>query len=567
MPNKQTNNKRGRKPANTKPNYRKRRNCDDEREMDYGGKSEGSRDRSNDVAWYAKNAELFKSAGSVGFANVAGTELPWLQAQAVPGVMTFGWTPSLGGGDETAVNQAANSIYSFVVHANSRNQSYDAPDLMMMILAGAQLFSTIAHGLRVYGIMRRFDGMNQYTPKALVSAMGFDYDDLKLNLSNMWFDINHLIAQTNQIWIPNDIPLVERWYWMNSNVYVDGNSAKAQYYMYVPDVIYQLNETASEEGTSLQRAVRPTEPTKPASFVEGALWKWDEYLKLVQTMIDALVGSQDRGVIMGDILKAYGLDHIYALSPVTSEYTTTPVYNQEVLSQFENLICFPYAPGAITQSQVTRRIHQSANSELNVAVSALSDTPSSWNVLLKSLIPSTGVLNFHFAGQPTPEQIMVATRMMILGLAVDDATNEGVGDIYPQFTGSEYCTSIKTWVYWYDPAVATPIMKTHSRYGDSYVAAQSTINNIHYYIAGARTSSDGTNYYLSDWTAFDWAPAVYFNSVVDDKSSGSILANNMKRSTPGNVLVEYDNYAIINVGDLRKLHTAALLSEFGVPKI
>lgn len=573
-----------RKQTNTKPNTRgkkvkreqprkdsrdKRVNYDNTRESKFEKDTQECRDKSNDVSWYAKNADMFKAAGSIGFVNVAGKKLPWNHQNAVPGVMTFGWTPSLGGGDESAVNQAANSIYSFVVHANSRNQSYDAPDLMMMILAGANLFSTISHGLRAYGAMRRFEGMNEYTPRALVYAMGFDYKDLQDNLANMWFDINHLIAQTNQIWIPNDIPLVERWYWMNNNIYMDGMSLKAQYYMYVPDVIYQLSETGSEEGTSLVRAPRPNTTGQSASFIEGNLWKWADYLALVQQMIDALVGSQDRGIIMGDILKAYGLDHIYALSPVTSEYVTTPVYNQEVLTQFENLVCFPFTPGPITQSQVTRMIHQAANPDLSITLASLTDTASSWNNVLKALIPTTGVLNFHFMGQPTPEQIMVATRMTILGLAVDDVDTNGVGDIYPMYTGSEYCTNIKTWTYDYSEGTPIPILRTRSRYdgGTGFVAATSTIQNIKYFVAGNRMSTDGTPYFVADWIAFDWAPAVYFNTVVADKSSAVVLANNMKNSMPNDVYMEYDNYSIITINELRKLHVAALLSEFGVPKI
>lgn len=531
-------------------------------------------DKSNDVSWYAKNPEVFRAAGSIGFVNVSGKQMPWLNAQAVPGIMTFGWTPSLGGGDQTAVNQAANSIYSFVVHANSRNQSYDAPDLMMMILAGANLFSTIAHGLRAYGTMRRFDGLNEYTPASLVQAMGFNYNSLKANLANMWFDLNHLIAQTSQIWIPNDIPLIERWWWMNTNIYMDGSSVKAQYYMYVPEIIYQLSETGSEEGTSLVLAERPntTTPGEKASFISGNLWNWSDYVKLVQQLLDALIGAQDRGIILGDVLKAYGTDHIYALTPITSDYVTEPTYNQEVLSQFENLIAFPFVPGNIVQSQVNRSIYQKANPDLSIAISSLSGTAqNTWETALKATLPTNGVLNFHFMGQPTPEQIMVATRMMVLGTAIDDVDPDGgLDSIYPMYTGSEYCTSITIWYKQYGAGLPNnaPAQKLSTRFGTGWHNYFQTVDSVKYAVGAVYFSEPLSNSYATLWTAFDWAPAIYTPSIaVPDEITAAAVAANMKASTPYGVILDYDNYSVVTVNELRKLHVAALLSEFGVPKI
>lgn len=545
-------------------NTRKSKFIKDVEEMEDKKKRWG--DKSNDVSWYQKNPEIFRAAGQIGFVNVTGKELPWAH-EAVPGIMTFPWVPSLGGSDQTAVNQAANSIYSFVVHANSRNQSYDATDLMMMILAGAQLFSLISHGMRVYGTMRRFDGMNEYTPEALVAAMGFNYSDLQSNLANMWFDLNHMIAQTAQIWIPNDIPLIERWYWMNNNIYMDAESTKGQFYMYIPDMFYTLSETATDTGTSLIPMMRPSNPSLRASFADPNVktyWTWAEYLTFVQTAIDNLVKSQDRGIIMGDILKAYGQDHIYGLAPITSDYVTMPVYNREVLTQFENLTTFNYVPGNIVQNQVDLQVRQLPNEEATVQYSQLDGkTAANYKTFLQMLVPSNGVLNFHNVGQPTAEEIMVATRMQILGLAIDDASDSaGLSGIYPKYTGSEYCTHVNVYVYRYDILGTRKLSLTNL--GTAFSVNKGKDSQDYQIFCLADGSL--TSHTLGVWAAFDWAPAIYLHQCGDSTAPADIKTY-LEKGQSANVIMEYDNYSIITPNELRKLHVAALLSLFGVPKI
>lgn len=125
-------------------------------------RSEGS----NDVSWYAHNPELLKSSASIPFTDVTGMPFNFNSEQSVPGIMRIRWTPNFGTVDGP-MNQAANLIYSNTVHANSRNKSYDAPDEMLLILAGAQVFSALSMGLRAYGTMRRYNQLDRYTPEAV----------------------------------------------------------------------------------------------------------------------------------------------------------------------------------------------------------------------------------------------------------------------------------------------------------------------------------------------------------------------------------------------------------------
>lgn len=106
---------------------------------------------SNDVKWYAKNPQMLAAAASLPYSNYSGMIMPsLLKGSTFPGVLAFYYDISLGGDDESAVNQAKESMYSFVVHANSRNQSYDSTDLMILTLAGNEVMRAL---LTLYGCM------------------------------------------------------------------------------------------------------------------------------------------------------------------------------------------------------------------------------------------------------------------------------------------------------------------------------------------------------------------------------------------------------------------------------
>lgn len=160
----------------------------------------------NDLSWYAKNPEMLEASSHVTFGTIIGSGFQFdNRVSYIPGVMAISWMPTIGGVLEAgmgALQQAANSTYSYLVHANSRNYSYEPADLMMMILGGANVFSLLSAMIRAFGTIQFYDEPNMYKPDGILKAMGFNADNLRLNLSTMWWDINELINRTKQIWIP-----------------------------------------------------------------------------------------------------------------------------------------------------------------------------------------------------------------------------------------------------------------------------------------------------------------------------------------------------------------------------
>lgn len=494
----------------------------------------------NDIRWYASNPELLKSAASLPFSTTAGMPLPFTNDTTVPGVLTVRYIPSLGmnsrinsgslatNANQSAVNQAAKNIYSFVVHANSRNQSYDAPDLMLNIMAGAQVFAYIALGIRAYGTMRKFHQQNNYTPQALINAMGFDYDDLSANLANMWFDLNELIARASQIWIPNDLPFIERWFWLNTNIYRDGDSVKSQYYMFIPKQIYMLSETGSTTGTSLI----------PVSWDVDGGRTWEGYMTLANNMLNALLDSQDRGIMYGDILKAYGPEKLYRIQEITSDYMVEPVYDQEVLTQIENSNSFSRLAGAITQSD-TGVIYQ------NFSTTGTTGDPVTPTIGMSNYPIQPQILNFHTPEAPTPEMIMISTRLKSCGGFVTMSSGV-VSAVAPVATGTEYVFDYEIWFY------------NAGQLTNEHITSDYWFN--------PTTGSGSHIRAMAHWAAFDWAPWLYSISGTT-LSSYTAVGSYGKGVAPAYAVGDFDQYTTIDFDELIKMHATAQYSEFGVPSI
>lgn len=505
----------------SKDSKSKRVNFDNERESKFQADVDKAvKNIENSFSWYNRNPELIKSASSIGFSVTTGTATTISgMSYTVPGVMAISYHSALG--DPQAINQIKDSLYSYTVHANSRNTSYTAEDQFMFVFAGKEVFNAIAHLIRAYGVMRDYDGANFYRPNVLLRAMGFEAEDLRANFNHMLFDINNLIAQSHQIWIPNTMPILERQFWMNSHVYMDADNVKGQMYLYVPDAFYKLSETDEDTGTSLVYTAGPS------WALNGTGMKWSTAVAFVQELIDALINSEDRGVIFGDILKAFGPEKIYTINEIDLNYTVKPVYDREVLSQMSNAMAIQ---GGNTMNivQANQIIGYDLNSN-SAAVTATAVAPG-------RCCPIQFPINLHVAGQPSIEEITIATRMMVSGGT--SYTSSGSNYIRVDTTGSEIATSYQFYT-----------VDLTSTAGYSRVVAYTYVN------PGDLPAT------LALWTAFDWAPTLLYYPVAT--TSLTIPGSTNIQATQ--LFQDMDNYCVITNAELKNMHRACLMSLWGVP--
>lgn len=353
-------------------------------------KEDQGKDTSNDISWYTHNPELAKNAANIYFSQQLGLPLRFGDngfdgtiddaANMIPGVMSINWIQSWG---DPAVTYAARNIYSYIVHANSRNYKYDAPDVMMYLIAMDNIYMWIASMMRVYGVLNVYSGNNRYLPDTLVRSMSFDPEDLRQHLPQFRTLINLAISKVSIFWVPNKFDLLKRHWWLCSNVYTDSDSKQSQMYVFNPTHVYKWTGTEFETGSGL----------KPVSLRDKYL-TYTDVNNITNQLIDAILNDSDIGMMGGDILKAFGSDNLFGITPMPEDYTVVPSYNEEVLMQIHNCTWDEYMAPDIKQKTDGTIDHlfikETNNSRRVVCMAPILD--------FKSKVPS-------------PEDIIVATRL------------------------------------------------------------------------------------------------------------------------------------------------------------
>lgn len=558
----------------------------------------------NDPRWYLRSPEILKAAGSIPFATGNGFEPPE-NMPYVPGIMAITWAPDFG--DVSAINQIKNAIFSYTIHKNGRNPGYDANDQFCMIIAGASVFAFLSWVTRAYGVMKNFSALDKYTPKALITAMGLDYQDLVDNLSNLWFDINQMIAQSKQIWIPNDLPFVERWYWLSANIYRDGTAAESQYYMFNPYYFLEYGDVIDENGSAViplmtraDEAMNIIPSTVSANgdiqsvFVPGSrnldsiipdadgnqvnplapnrtkynLYKWKEVKQYFYGMMARLLNAGARGQVYADIYNAYGPERIYSMPEITANYQVAPVYDQEVLTQIENCTPSTFYMTALYSNMAANTLGKAYTHATDGMLPIVSGNV----VTAQAASYKNGVLNFHQKEQPTPEQIAVATRLKTGDTATHASSEKNIffAMKYLASTDPDYIaggenrridfptpprntvvpTSVGTercvsvLIYTYHTPTSSP---ANTPTANQYTNAETLqVNQVEGPYATMSSVSVPT---VSVVSTFDWAPWIYIGVPSAFKS----------------LIGDYDNYVYLDDESLRKLHLACVMSEMGVP--
>ena len=468
---------------------------------------------------------MLKDAASITTSNVSGYPLNIDdygtttfdgRSTIVPGIFTLVTHPSVGNygvisgsglapNPTAAVNLAAKNVYSFVRHANSGASNYDAPDLMCAILAADQVFSAIASGIRAYGIAMNYDQKNRYTPIGLLTAMGFDPDSVINNLAQFRYYINNLIARASVIWVPDDMSIVARHFWLYSNIYKDSEDAKAQYYMFVPGSFWKFEPTAASTGSSLS----------VVKWGNDTLHTIKDWYNMVTSMLDPIISDEDLGIMFGDMLKAYQ-SHIFRLDQIPDNYTIMPTHNKEVMYQIHNSNATGMQPTSVVQ-----------NSK-GVLFNTLAHIDREYTQAPQY------IMNF-WEESPTPETVMVASRLKARfagGTFDDTGINTGLQ------CGTEFVEKYNVFYYY----------KGSSNLGNVSLTSFSS------------TTTMGPEI-VSLVSKFDWAPAIFiFEYTVGDTPAKD------KFNVVG-LLMDLDNYTVVSHEVLNKMDTTALFSEFGVPKV
>lgn len=514
-----------------KPNYKgkPRRNFKDKR-TDRDDSVMDKKVSCNDPSWYIREGQLAKDVASFSFNTALGNAVELYvdspdtqnvsgKRVAVPGIMRLHTIPCLGysGDGNSAINLAAKNLYSWVRHANSGHSNYDSPDLMLYIAAMDNLYAFIWHLQRAYGTARVYSQKNRYIGDALLRAMGFVPNEVRQNLANFRAYINMLIVKASAFCTPTTMSIFKRHTWMYSGVFKDEDVEKSQMYLYVPDYLYKYNENAGAGKLDPIPVI-----ARSVLDAQGRIEPVNNFLNtwytIGDTMINALVASEDINIMSGDIRKAFG-DNIWQIGLVNEDFVTVPIYSEEILDQIHNTIFVGRRPlednaGALQSGIGSMTIYQDVLDPLE-PIKCKPIFASSYEACVTHFLDMA-------ENEPTPERVLVATRNMVHGI---NKIENNADVTYLDSFGSDICL-----------------------YGDMYSFSSGGSEQVDFVYGDYAQYID-----IEKFTKFNKAPLIY---KFDYTGSAWAIEE---------IVGELGDFIVVDYKDINKMHESALLSMLGVP--
>lgn len=502
----------------------------------------------NDWTWYAASERLLKDAASFPFARPLGTintldfyakdytTQRFYAKDSLPGIFAINYISTIGisANDASNVNVASRQIYSYIRHANSGHANYEAPDLMMYLVAMGEIYGWVATLDRVYGTCRYYSQMNRFTGKALVEAMGFDFDRIISELADFRQLINVTKKRISALCVPKTMSYFARRYYLNSYIFKDSPSDRAQLYLFRQTDLYQLKATALSTGTSLFR------------FNLDDQLDLGSVKSLTDELLEPLLSDEDFNIMSGDILKAFGKEGCWSLAETPDTFVVIPEYNEEILDQIHNATqmsldirtTVPSSSEAYSPYGYRGIVHQQDGSIRNYEFT-------------KS--PSTGNFGGHMdimldldEGHTEPKNVMVSTRLsnisthQVWDAGIDEQTGFAA-------TGTEIVTGYAIYAY-----VAGSGLNRFN-FNGLQINNNELENNPEEYTGELYRQL----YIVTLLSAFHKHPGIPVSEYDGDNTDMTYLGE----------LKEIEDYTIIKPKDLQDLHEIATLSLFSIPSL
>lgn len=479
----------------------------------------------NDASWYGASPKLLGDAGKISFNNPSGLPLNLspiggvpgddsllgnkMSNVTLPGIMTLSLCtgPGVSADNSSAVNVAARNLYSFIRHANSGHANYDAPDLMMYLLAVDNAYMWYSHMVRLYGTMMNYVTGNRYYPKAIVQSEGFNFDSIASDIPRLRFLINRYVKQIGSLCVPAELSLFKRHTWLYANYFADSSAVKSHLYMYIPAGFHLYEE---KQGAGFLKWVPYN------SLGSNNVWKTlDDIEKICNIFTEKLMTSEDIGIMSGDILKAYGQDRLLTLSMIPEDFSLLPSWSPEVLSQFHNATIVPHVSYDTTMD-ITQDIESGA----------LLWKPHTATTTMKEDLDTEAALSVRQLldlpmDDPSPDDVMVATRLKVM--RAESGTTLLCG------TEIVNVCSITT-------LNGSTMQQKPVRIGDYNMSTMAMLSMFKDHPTVVQYSYKGT-------------------------------PTEVQEITDLSIFTELANYTVITDNELKKLHEVAILSEFNVPQM
>lgn len=433
----------------------------------------------NDWRYYAISEQLAKAVGNIPFNLLPGRPLS-INAQgtvegktwsdgtmtSLPSVMQVSYIPSIGYSDtgEAAINIAAKRLYTFVRHANSGAKVYEAPDLMMYIIAMENCYRLWWEARRAYQVCTTYEADNRNLPLVLGGALNLDVSGSAGSLAQANFELNDLRNKINSFWVPNIFNSFKRASVITNGVFMDSDSMRGQFYVYTMAYYYKFSGRTSETGSQL------------VATGTGSAYSLLDKISLVRDAINALIVDDDINTMSGDMMKAFKDSDRFSLPEVPSIDKLQIAFDEDILAQIENSCSI-----SIVTTPVSLNITQS---NANIVFKPIARVSTTLGIFEQLMWGSNKLFNSH-VNNPDFKQVLEWTR--------DICCTSASGK--PVF-GAEIITEYNIW------------------YNE---AGSITGTNIDSYLAENTTDSGIKGCLLSN---FDWHPIIYYARVTGNSYEG-----------------------------------------------
>lgn len=472
---------------------------------------------SNPLEYYTKFSRFAADAANLPFAMPLGVPISvnysgYGATFSVPGIMRLAFTPTIGySADFTSpINRSSTRFYTYLRANQKASANYDHQDITMMELALDSAYMFHAMCSRIYETANNVTPVNEYYVRSLLAAQCVSLADVSANMSDFRAWINTFAYNLGQFSMPKGITLFDRHRWMCENYYVDGETSKAQTYIFVPCGFWLYDNTVA---TGSQLTWKPF--CNLATSGAKLQYTVAELMQFGNDLLNAIAGDEDFQYIAGDIYNFYGGD-VYALPYIQENDIIVPKYDKTVLSQIENAtIVGAWASNpSITQ-----------NPSVNQGAVIFTPAPTSAFGIDKT------PMNFHW-DSPDPGEVIEASRLTV-------AMTSDTSGIKIESCGTEVVNWLD--VFAINPATGAP------RY-NSILSQTKTLT-----AAAVPTDYAAVFTDVLHLAQFDWAPCMV---VLLEYTSGTM--------TYVGQTWDVDNYQWIDNDYIKWIHEACLWSLFEV---
>jgi hypothetical protein len=318
---------------------------------------------------------------------------------------SIGWAPN-GNPSSAGINIAARKMYTRLSSMNAKTTNYLANDVATLLLALQSVIELVEYIRRAFGVVFLYNKRNWLYPAKVVEAMGIDPTDFNANLAAYRLEFNTVINMINQIAFPSDIPAFKKAHAMYSHIYVDSESPMAASYIFLPESIWQVDETSYDQGTVLR--------TTSVVPVDNSTQKMSVYIALLRNTIQKILDSATFNYIYADILRLVDAGNLLTLPFLDEGYFVAPEYDPMILLQINNAICLGHGSGGVFDPD--ENVTPQNDVYPSVDTGCLIYTPKLYHEAeARESFQGEIIVNFpHSMGDPDVTQRLEATRMIVL---------------------------------------------------------------------------------------------------------------------------------------------------------